>query len=189
MSGRDCGYMSDRHEPERPSPCAKQRLGHDPTPVELPGGDFGPAGVSARIERHPTRIAARMGASTGRPVHMVSRVRTGARTHEVLLHGSAADPGRPLVAPCGPVVLGGTDGMIHPTRTRHLAEDMPAKFARLHRLDAPLVTRSLPKSGATPAVPRGVVDVLAPAVTAVIVPIPPMDDAECSDRPIAGRAP
>lgn len=126
----------------------------DGKPLQLLAlGDSGMAGVGVErpIESLPAQIAARVAAATGRPVHVVSRARAGARTHEVLLDQLSVDPRWPDVV----VLLIGTNDVTHLIPTSHLAEDTVNLLARLHRLDAPVVMSSLPEFGAMRAVPRG----------------------------------
>ena len=124
----------------------------DGKPVELLAlGDSGMAGVgvpqpSAAL---PALIAHRVAASTGRPVHVVSRAQAGARTHDVLIKQLAPNLGKPDVV----VLLIGTNDVTHLSRTRQLADDTAYLLARLHRLGAPVVMSSLPEFGAMRAVP------------------------------------
>lgn len=126
----------------------------DGTPVELLAlGDSGMAGtgVERPTDTLPAQIATRVASRTGRPVHVVSRARPGARTREVLLEQLAGQPGAPDVV----VLLVGTNDVIHLTRGSRLAGDTLDLFARLHRLGAPVVMSCLPEFRAMRAVPRG----------------------------------
>ena len=124
----------------------------DGRPLELLAvGDSGMAGVGVGREPDtlPVQIAARVAARTGRPVHVVSRARSGARTRDVLQDQVAVDRSRPDVV----VLMVGTNDVTHPTTTWFLADETGALLSRLQDLGAPVVMSSLPEFRAMRAVP------------------------------------
>ena len=124
----------------------------DGKPVELLAlGDSGMAGVGVTqpAAALPAQIAQRLAAATGRPVHVVSHARPGARTHDVLVGQLGFDAGQPDVV----VLLVGTNDVTHLSQTHQLAEDTAYLLARLHRRGAPVVMSSLPEFGAMRSVP------------------------------------
>ncbi len=124
----------------------------DGRPIELLAvGDSGMAGVGVTdpTDALPSQIATRVAAHIGRPVHVVSHARAGARTHDVLSDPLAPGSGRPDVV----VLLIGTNDVIHLTPLGQLADDTTKLLARLHLIGAPVVMCSLPEFGAMRAVP------------------------------------
>lgn len=123
----------------------------DGRPIEVVTvGDSGMAGVGVDrpADTLPVLIASRVAAQTGRPVHVVSHGRSGARTSD-LFQQVALIPRRPDVT----VVLVGTNDVTHFTPPPRLAKVTAALLAELVELGAPVVMSSLPELRAMRAVP------------------------------------
>lgn len=155
---------------------ARRRYGQvppEPGPVDLvvaPGrgaagrplllaalGDSGMAGVGARSVDGtlPVQLARRLADVTGRPVHVVSTARTGARTADVLTEQVPKLPTGPDLV----VLLVGTNDVTHLTPWRALARSTAELLDALTGTGAPVVVSSLPEVRALRAVPRPLRDV------------------------------
>lgn len=138
----------------------------DGLPIEIVTlGDSGMAGVGVDrlADTLPVLIASRVAARTGRPVHVVSYGRSGARTRDVLSEQTALIPLRPDVT----VVLVGTNDVTHLVAPPRLAKVTAALLANLADLGAPVVMSSLPELRAMRAVPpvvRGILELEAALV-------------------------
>lgn len=125
----------------------------DGKPLELLAlGDSAMAGVGVThpLDSLPAQLAIRLASSTGRPLHVISKARAGARTRDVLVDQLADAPRRNDLI----VLLIGTNDVTHMTSARRLAADTANLLARLHHLGAPVVMSSLPEFAAMRAVPR-----------------------------------
>lgn len=145
-------------EMTQPGPIDLRALPPDPTladgkPIELVAlGDSGMAGVGVTgpSDALPAQIALRVAARTGRPVHVVSQARAGARTRDVLSQQLPLVSGTPDVI----VLLVSTNDVIHLAPLGRLAVDTTSLLAALGLIGAPVVMSSLPEFGAMHAVPR-----------------------------------
>lgn len=131
----------------------------DGRPVEMVAlGDSGMAGVGVDrlVDTLPVLVASRVAARTGRPVHVVSYGRSGARTRDVLSEQMTLVRRRPDVV----VLLVGTNDVTHLTSGRALAKDTASLLSALSDLGSPVVMSSLPEFRAMRAMPRVVRAVL-----------------------------
>ncbi len=124
----------------------------DGRPLEIVTlGDSGMAGVGVdRLQDTlPVQIASRVAAHVGRPVHVVSYGRSGARTRDVLQQQMALVTRRPDLT----VLLVGTNDVTHLAAPRGVTRVTAALLAELVELGSPVVMSSLPEFGAMRAVP------------------------------------
>ena len=128
-------------------------------------GDSGMAGVGATSVDGalPAQLARRVADATGRPVHVVSTARTGARTADVLAEQVPRLPDRPDIL----VLMVGTNDVTHLTPWRALARSTDALLDALTATGAPVVVSSLPEVRALRAVPRPLRDTALLAATGV----------------------
>jgi lysophospholipase L1-like esterase len=127
----------------------------DARPIELVAlGDSGMAGVgvSRRTDALPCQLAQRVAARTGRPVHVVSHGRAGARTRDVLVDQLGVDDSATADVV---VLLIGTNNVLSLRPLHRLATDTTNVLAALARIGAPVVMSRLPAFGAMRAVPGG----------------------------------
>lgn len=130
----------------------EDRVFWDGRPLEMVAlGDSGMAGVgvSRPDDSLPALIASRVAAETGRPVHVVSLGRSGARTRDVLREQVPLVTGRPDVV----VLLIGTNDVTHLSRQGTLSEDTERLLGHLNGLGVPVVMSSLPEFRAMRAIP------------------------------------
>lgn len=115
-------------------------------------GDSGMAGVGATSigGSLPVHLARRVADATGRPVHVISTARAGARTADVLADQVPRLPPRPDVI----VLMVGTNDATHLTPWRALARSTDELLDALTATGAPVVASSLPELRALRAVPR-----------------------------------
>lgn len=141
----------------------------DGRPIEMIAlGDSGMAGVGVDrlVDTLPVLIASRVAARTGRPVHVVSYGRSGARTRDVLLKQLTLVRRKPDVV----VLLVGTNDVTHLTPSSAPAKDTACLLAELGDLEPPVVMSSLPEFRAMRAVPlvvRAILDLKAASVRRV----------------------
>lgn len=114
-------------------------------------GDSSTAGIGVdRVEDTlPVLIASRLALGTGRPVHVLSHGRSGARTRDVIREQLPLVTTRPDVA----VLVIGTNDVTKLTRTRVLCQETRYLLWSLNDLGIPVIMCSLPELRAMSAIP------------------------------------